>query len=68
MIRNMSNSDRIIRVLLAALLAFLFFSDILTGIIGIAAVIFAAVFIFTSLLGFCPLYAPFKYSTYKNKP
>ncbi len=65
MIRNMSNVDRIIRVLLAALMAYLYFSGWVTGVIGIAVVIFAAVFLFTSILGFCPLYAPFKFSTYK---
>jgi Protein of unknown function (DUF2892) len=66
MIRNMSNVDRIIRVLLAALLAYLYFSGLVTGVLGIAVVVFAAIFVFTSLLGFCPLYAPFKFSTYKR--
>jgi hypothetical protein len=66
MIRNMSNLDRIIRVLLAALLAYLYFSGLVSGLPGIVAVVFVAIFIFTSMLGFCPLYAPFKFSTYKR--
>jgi hypothetical protein len=64
--RNMSNFDRMIRILPAALLAYLYFTGLVTGVLGIVALVFATIFVFTSILGFCPLYAPFKFSTYKR--
>ncbi len=64
--RNMSNLDRIIRVVVAALFAYLFFGGIVTGTLGIILVVLGAVFLFTAIFAFCPLYAPFKFSTYKS--
>jgi K+-transporting ATPase A subunit len=63
--RNMSNTDRIIRVLLAALFAYLYFGGIVTGTLGLIVIVLGAVFLLTAMVGFCPLYAPFKFSTYK---
>ena len=63
--RNLSNLDRIIRVVIAAVFAYLYFSGIVTGMLGIVLVILGAVFVLTSFIGFCPLYVPFKFSTYK---
>jgi hypothetical protein len=63
--RNMSNTDRIVRVVLAAVFAYLYFGGIVTGTLGIVLVIFGAVFLLTSVIAFCPLYTPFKFSTYK---
>ena len=54
--RNMSVADRIIRVLLAAVLAYLYFAGIVTGTVGVILIILAGVFVLTSLIGFCPLY------------
>ena len=64
--RNMSNTDRIIRVVIAALFTYLYFGGIVTGGLGILLVVLAAVFTLTAIVSFCPLYAPFKFSTYKN--
>jgi hypothetical protein len=64
--RNMSNIDRIIRVVLAALFAYLYFSGTVAGTLGIVLVVLGAVFLLTAVVAFCPLYAPFKFSTYKN--
>ena len=64
--RNMSNIDRIVRVLVAAVLAYLYFSGMVTGALGIVFLVLAAVFTLTALVAFCPLYAPFKFSTFKS--
>ena len=64
--RNMSNLDRIIRVVLAALFAVLYFTGTLTGTLGIILLVLGGVFLLTALVGFCPLYVPFKFSTKKN--
>jgi hypothetical protein len=64
--RNMSNLDRIIRVVLAVVFAYLYFGGIVTGTLGIILVILGVVFLLTSIVAFCPLYLPFKISTLKE--
>jgi len=64
--RNMSNLDRIIRVILAAVFAYLYFGGIVTGVFGIVLLVLGGVFLLTAIIAFCPLYAPFKFSTYKG--
>ena len=53
---NMGGADRIIRLVVAAIIAVLYFTGTLTGTIGIVALVVAAVFVLTSLVSFCPLY------------
>jgi hypothetical protein len=55
--KNMGNADRIIRLLVAAAITILFFTNIITGTIGIVLLVLAAIFVLTSLVGFCPIYA-----------
>ena len=54
--KNMGSADRIIRILIAAVLAGLYFGGVLTGTIGIVLLVVAGVFLLTSFVGFCPLY------------
>ena len=63
--RNMSNTDRIVRVVIAALFAYLYFSGAVAGTLGIVLVVLGAVFLLTAVFAFYPLYAPFKFSTNK---
>ncbi len=63
--QNVGNIDRIIRIVAAAIFAYLYFGDIVTGTLGIVLVALAVVFTATAALGFCPLYLPFKLSTKK---
>lgn len=65
--KNMGNTDRIIRVLLAILMGVLYFTNVITGTLGIVLLVLAAVFVLTSFISFCPLYAPFGISTCKVK-
>ena len=60
---NMGRADRIIRAAIAAVIAVLFFTDILTGVLGIVLLVLAVVFLATSFISFCPLYLPFGIST-----
>lgn len=62
---NLGNIDRIIRVLLAAIFAYLYFTGVVSGALGIILLVLAVVFVLTSLVSFCPLYYPFKFSTRK---
>ncbi len=63
--KNMGSADRIIRIVIAAIVAYLFYSGIITGTLGIVLLVLAGVFVLTSLVSFCPLYAPFGISTCK---
>ncbi len=54
--KNMGTADRIIRLILAAVFALLYFTGTVTGTFGIVLLVFAAVFVLTSLVSFCPLY------------
>jgi hypothetical protein len=64
--RNMGNSDRVIRIIVAAILVGLYFSEVVTGTIGIISLIVAGVFALTSLVSFCPLYTLFGIKTCKT--
>jgi fatty acid desaturase len=55
--KNMGNADRIIRIIIAAIVAALYFTNIITGTLGIVLLVLAGVFVLTSLISFCPLYA-----------
>jgi uncharacterized membrane protein YtjA (UPF0391 family) len=61
--KNMGNTDRIIRTLIAAIAAYLYFSGTVSGTLGIVLVVVAIVFLLTSLVSFCPLYTLFGLNT-----
>ena len=65
--KNMGNADRIIRIIIAAVIAGLFFANIIPGVLGIVLMALAGVFLLTSFISFCPLYAPFGINTCKKK-
>jgi hypothetical protein len=54
--QNMGNADRILRLVLAAVFAYLYFSGTVPGTLGLIFVILGAVFVLTSAISFCPLY------------
>jgi len=61
--KNMGSTDRIIRLVLAAVMAGLYFTDTVTGTFGIVLLVLAIVFVLTSLVSFCPLYTLFGMNT-----
>ncbi len=63
--QNMGSIDRIIRAAFAVVVAVLYFTNLISGTAAIILGILAIVFLLTSVVGFCPLYAPFKLSTKK---
>lgn len=64
---NMGNADRIIRLLAAAVFAYLYFSGTVTGTLGLVLVILGGVFAITSIVGYCPLYSIVGINTCKRK-
>ena len=65
--KNMGNTDRIIRLTAAVLFAALYFTNTVIGIAGIILLVFAGVFVVTSLIGFCPLYTLLGLNTCTSK-
>ena len=63
---NMGAADRIIRVIVAIIIAILYFTDQISGVAAIILGILAIAFFLSSLLGSCLLYIPFKISTKKK--
>lgn len=65
--KNMGGSDRTIRFIIAVILVGLYVFDVVDGTLAYLMLIVAAIFILTSFVSFCPLYAPFGISTCKTK-
>jgi fatty acid desaturase len=65
--KNMGTADRILRSIIAIAIAILYFTNVITGVWGIIALVVAIVFLLTSFVSFCPLYLPFGLSTCKVK-
>lgn len=61
--KNMGTTDRFIRIVVAVTIALLYYNDIISGAFGIVLIVLAGVFLLTSIVSFCPLYAPFGIST-----
>lgn len=65
--KNMGSADSIIRLILAAIFAILYFTHTVTGTPGVMLAVLAAVFVLTAIIRICPLYLPFGLRTHKNK-
>lgn len=65
--KNMGSTDRIIRVLVAVVVAGLIITGTVSGTLAIVLGVLAGIFLLTSLVSFCPLYAPFGLSSCKVK-
>ena len=59
----MGSADRIIRTIIAVAIALLYYKNVISGTLGIVLLVLAGVFLLTSFVSFCPLYAPFGLST-----
>ena len=64
--KNMGTVDRIIRLIVAALIITLYATDTVSGTLGIVLLILAGIFVITSLFHVCPLYIPFGLRTRKR--
>ena len=67
MIRNMGIFDKVLRISAAGFIAFLYFTNDISGTAEILLFIAAAVLLLTSLVGFCPIYHILGISTKKRK-
>jgi uncharacterized membrane protein len=65
--KNMGQADKIFRGILAAVIAILYFTNVISGIVALVLGALAVIFLITSFVSFCPLYAPFGISTREKK-
>lgn len=65
--KNMGNLDRILRIVFALAMAILYFSNIITGVLGVVLLVVAGIFVLTSLVSFCPLYTLIGLNTCDSK-
>ena len=61
--QNLGTVDRVVRVLVALVVAALYFTDVISGTVAIVLGLIAVIFVLTSVVSFCPLYLVFKLST-----
>jgi hypothetical protein len=67
MTTNMGTTDKIIRIAVAVAIAGLYLGNVISGTFAIVGLAVVGIFVLTSLIGFCPLYAIFGLSTCKSK-
>jgi hypothetical protein len=65
--KNVGSVDKIIRLLLAAVLIILFVFNVVSGVLGYILLALAAIFILTTLFSFCPIWMLFGVKTCKTK-
>jgi uncharacterized membrane protein YkgB len=64
--KNMGMVDRIIRLAVVVLIAILYFTGQISGMLATILGIVAVAFLLTSLISWCPTYVPFGISTRKG--
>jgi hypothetical protein len=65
--KNVGLTDKIVRIVIAAIVVVLYLLNAIPGVLGIVLLIFAGVFVLTSLISFCPLYTLFGLNTCAQK-
>jgi hypothetical protein len=65
--KNMGSLDKVIRIVIALVILFLYFTQVVSGTLGIILIALSVIFVLTSLISFCPLYLPFGINTCKKK-
>ncbi|MBL7471574.1 YgaP family membrane protein [Robertkochia sediminum] len=65
--KNMGQRDKLIRVVIAFVIAMLYYYNIISGYLGIAFMIVAIVLLLTSLFRFCPVYGILGKDTREDK-
>jgi hypothetical protein len=61
--KNMGTIDKVIRILVAVIIAVLYFTNVISGTLAIVLLVLAGIFILTALFGICPGYIPLGFNT-----
>lgn len=65
--KNMGGTDRLIRIIVALAVAALYYFKVIDGTLAYVLLAVAGIFLLTSFISFCPLYAIFGLNTCKVK-
>ena len=65
--KNMGTVYKTIRIFVAAIVALLYFTGVISGTLAIILMVFAIIFVITSLIGVCPLYPLLGMNTRKKE-
>lgn len=65
--KNMGGLDRVIRIIVAVVIGILFFMNIIEGTLAYVLLALSGVFVLTSFISFCPIYAIVGLNTCKVK-
>ena len=63
----MGSTDKGIRIVIALVIAALYYFKVVEGTLAYVLMAFALIFLLTSFISFCPLYLPFGLNTCKKK-
>ncbi len=63
---NLSFFDKGVRVTIALIVVTLFLTNVISGLLAYILLALSAVFVFTSMVSFCPIYSIFKISSKKQ--
>lgn len=61
--KNVGNIDRIVRILLALVFGYLYFTGTAVGPVGTVLLVLGGIFLLTALVGTCPIYSVLGMST-----
>lgn len=61
--KNVGNIDRIVRILLALVFGYLYFTGAVVGLVGTVLLVLGGIFLLTALVGTCPIYSVLGMST-----
>lgn len=65
--QNVGTIDKVLRIAIGAIMAYLYFSETVTGTLGIIALVIGIAAFITSAIGFCGLYSIIGVNTCKVK-
>ena len=65
--KNLGPTDRTVRVMLAIVVVVLYATNMISGTLAIILLAISAIFILTSLVSFCPIYAILGLSSERKK-
>ena len=66
--KNMGTIDRVARFVIAIVVGVLYWQNIIEGTLAYILLAAAAIFLLTSFISFCPLYALVGLKTFKESP
>lgn len=65
--KNMGTIDKVIRILIAVVVAVLYFTNVISGTLGIILLVVGGILLLTTIINFCPIWGMLGISTNKKE-